>query len=144
MDRGIVGDAINVASRIEGMCKVYGTSLLVSGETRRRLVEPGRFTFRLLDRVVASGKSIAVDVHEVLDGEAEPLRSGKLAGRGAYETGLDRWRRAEFAAARVAFGEALGACVDDRAAALFVERCLEREGRAVPGDWDGVSRLSWK
>jgi predicted ATPase/class 3 adenylate cyclase len=144
MDRGIVGDAINVASRIEGMCKVYGTSLLVSGETRRRLTTPERFTFRLLDRVVASGKSVAVEVHEVLDGEAEPVRSGKLGGRHAYETGLERWRRAEFSAARIAFGEALGACPDDRAAALFVERCQEREGRPLPGEWDGVSRLSWK
>ncbi len=144
MDRGLIGDPVNVASRVEGLCKGYVASLLIGGDTRARLADPERYQLRLLDRVIASGKEQPTDVYEVLDAELSPRREAKLAGREAYERGVTLWQSGKPADARAAFAQALEACPEDGAARLFVERCDEAELRGIPARADGASRLAWK
>ncbi len=144
MDRGLIGDPVNVASRVEGLCKGYVASLLIGGDTRARLADPERYQLRLLDRVIASGKEQPTDVYEVLDAELAPRRAAKLAGRAAYERGVALWQASKPGQARVAFVEALAACPEDAAAQLFVERCDDAELRGTQARADGASRLAWK
>jgi len=62
---GVVGDAVNLAARIEALTKTYGTSLLVSEATKARLRDPMEFELQEVDRVMPKGKSEAVRIYAV-------------------------------------------------------------------------------
>jgi class 3 adenylate cyclase len=125
---GVVGDAANLASRIEGMTKMYGVSVLISESTRAALVHPERFTVRELDRVVAKGRNEPIGVCEVGGSAPEPFRP-------AYE----HYRSGRFGEALAGFE----ACSGDGPAAVLAERC-RRLLASPPGAWDGVWRLDTK
>ena len=73
----VVGDTVNLASRIEQLTKLYGSKMLISEHTHAHLQQPERFTLRQVDRVAVQGKALPVDVYEVLD--AEPEDSSRAA-----------------------------------------------------------------
>ena len=75
----VVGDTVNLASRIEQLTKLYGGRFLISEHTFRTLTEPDAHAIRLVDRVAVAGKDDPVDVYEVIDAETPPRRAAKLA-----------------------------------------------------------------
>ncbi len=141
---GVIGDPVNLAARIEGMTKQYGAMQLISSDTRDRLVEPGAFTLRELDTVVAKGKSTAVTVLEVLDGLEDEERAAKVATRARYAEGLALYRAGELAGARPCFEDCVGAWAGDTAACLLLERIATLEAEGVPPDWSGTWTLRTK
>ncbi len=138
LDSNVVGDTANLASRIEGLTKLYGVSTLFTDLTRSRLVEPERFDFREIDRVVVMGRTAAVSVFELLDGEPDPAKSRKMATRELFAEGLARYRAGDFASARDVFDECRERAADDEAAALYVKRCNELVEKPPAGAWQGV------
>ena len=66
MEGTVISDAVNLASRIEGLTKAYNAPILISDDTWNKLEDPGSFTVRRLDRVKVKGKSSWVDIVEVL------------------------------------------------------------------------------
>ena len=70
MEGTVISDAVNLASRIEGLTKMYGACLIVSGPTFARLPDAGRYRHRVLDVVRVKGKTEPVDVIEILDAES--------------------------------------------------------------------------
>lgn len=135
LDRAIVGDVSNVASRIEGMTKLYGATLLVSGATARAFDPLEPFDLRLLDRVIAKGKSEPMDVYEVLDALPPELRALRRAQRPLWDEALEAWLagRADLEQ-RFARVLALG---PDAAAEVFLQRI-------AAGESPGISRLRQK
>ncbi|MFT3927734.1 MAG: adenylate/guanylate cyclase domain-containing protein [Myxococcales bacterium] len=71
LDSGVVGDAVNLAARVESLTSVYGVPLLLSEHTVARLQDPGMFDLREIDRVVPKGKKQSVRIFEVVRGTAE-------------------------------------------------------------------------
>jgi adenylate cyclase len=126
-----LGDGVNLASRLEGLNKQYGTLVLVS-EALRAAAGPG-FVFRLLDVVAVSGKGEAVRVHELLGPEG--LSGPRVDRARRYEDAFSLYLRREFARALAAF-EALGS--DDPPAAVLAERCRRLLASRPPVDWNGV------
>ncbi|MEF7615183.1 adenylate/guanylate cyclase domain-containing protein [Aquincola sp. MAHUQ-54] len=115
-----VGDAVNTASRLEGLNKLLGTRILASAQAVEGLEEV--LLLRPVGAFRLAGKREAVDVVEVLARQAqadEPLR----AGCSAFATGLARYRRGEAAAALPSFAEALAQRPDDGPAAYYLQRC---------------------
>jgi len=125
-----LGDGVNLAARLEGLNKVYGTTLLVSDATRE--AAGSAFAFRLLDVVAVSGKARAVRVHELLG--PDPLAGPQLEAARRYEEALAAYLRRDFAGALTAF-EALE---PDAAASVLAERCRRLLANPPGGDWDGV------
>lgn len=151
MDRGVIGDAANVASRVEGMTKQYGATLLTTGGTISRLRDPSRFTIRAVDRVIPVGRAEPLTIYEVLDGEPEARREGKRATRGTFARGLDHWGAGEIEQALACYRECAEVCPEDAAAVLFIDRCEERlavvsrVGRSSDAEpFDAVTRLTQK
>lgn len=136
---GVVADAANLASRIEGMTKLYGSAVLMSGETRDRLTEPERFALREIDRVIAKGRRTPITLYELLDAEPEPVRAERISALAAFADALGAYRRADFAAAAAGFA----AGGDDPAARALAERC-QRMIAGTPEGWDGTWRLEGK
>jgi len=135
----VIGDSVNLGSRIEGMTKTFGASILMTEATHAALAKPGAVEVRRLGRVAAKGKARAVGLYEVLDGLPADERARKLAARNPFESAVDAFIAADVAAANTAFS----AWPQDRAAALYVDLC-SRTDDAARSSWDGAIRLDAK
>jgi len=131
---GVIGDAVNLSSRLEGLNKSYGSSIMVS-EDLRAAAGPG-FEWRLLDRVAVVGRSGGTLVSELL-GEAGSLTGERLAARDAYEAALATYFSGRFAEAAAGFRRLADAQPADRAATVLAERA-EAFARHPPASWSGI------
>lgn len=137
----IIGDAVNLASRIEGLNRVYGTRALISEAT---LANAGnRFLTRPIDLVAVKGKTVPVLVHELLgwkDHAPENLRALAASTTAAHALLVGR----NYAEARRAYEAIISNHPDDTVARVMAKRCAEFEQLPPPADWSGVFRLKSK
>ncbi|HTO05675.1 MAG TPA: adenylate/guanylate cyclase domain-containing protein [Myxococcota bacterium] len=138
---GIVGDGMNLAARIEGANKLYGTRLLVSEATRERL--GAGFLLRELDRVRVVGRRQPVRLFELIaqDSAATPQARRACA---LYERALAAYRARAFGESLRALDELLAAAPDDAPARFLRARVSELESSPPPADWDAVLALETK
>jgi adenylate cyclase len=131
-----LGDGVNLAARLEGLNKQYGTTLLVS-DAVRQAAGPA-FFFRLLDVVAVSGKGKAIPVHELIAPAGQQGPRQETVQR--YEAALALYMRREFRAALSLF-EALA---EDPPSAVLAERCRAFIAAPPPDDWDGTHAATSK
>jgi adenylate cyclase len=142
MDYTVIGDGVNLASRLESACKQYGAHILVSGLTHARL--KATYTTREIDLVVVKGKSEPVAVFEVLDHHTEATYPGLRQALRHFRDGLALYRERRFTDARASFDDVLALNPADRTARLYVERCGHLEAEPPPPGWDGVWTMTEK
>ncbi|MBN2800769.1 MAG: hypothetical protein JXX28_16630 [Deltaproteobacteria bacterium] len=138
---GAVGDGVNLASRLEGANKFYGTWILVSEDTRTEL--DGEFEFRWLDRVVVKGRVKPTALFELL-GRKGSVAADTLAARDRYEEGLRCYFDRDWDGAESALRQAAALRGDDQAAALFLERCAMARVSPPPAGWDRAHHMEKK
>ncbi len=132
-----IGDAVNLASRLEGANKAYGSYILISETTR---VGAGdAIEVRELDYVKVKGKAQPIRVYELLGLKGETDKALLEKAR-LFEAGLEPFRARRFAEALEKF-RVLG---DDYAAKKYVERCEDYIKEPPPSDWDGSNELTEK
>ncbi|MCU0842593.1 MAG: HAMP domain-containing protein [Thiobacillaceae bacterium] len=131
----VIGDTVNLASRLEQANKFYGTRILVSEETRRQAGEG--LVFREIDSLRVAGKTEPVRVFELV-GEAEAVGAERLAQVAGFETGLAAYRDRDWDAAEKAFSACLAADPDDRPSQVYLERIAAFRAAPPGADWDGV------
>ncbi|MDF1563022.1 MAG: CHASE2 domain-containing protein [Deltaproteobacteria bacterium] len=140
MNVTLLGDVVNLAARLEGANKAYGTELMV-GEATYEEAKAG-FEFRELDILRVKGKAKPVRVYEPLVPAGEV--NGDLRWRDSFESGLAAFREADFSAARAHFEEVLTLRPGDAPAKLYLERCAAYAAAPPPADWDGVYVMTTK
>ncbi len=142
MKCGVIGDPVNVAARVEGITKLYGTAMLITESTYSQLRSP--VELREVDRVKVKGKHAAVTVYEVLDCLPAEDRSARLQTRPLFADGLGRFRRGEMKDALACFASVVASAPRDVTAQLYVDRCQKFIKDGVPPDWNGVMTLHSK
>lgn len=130
-----IGDAVNLASRLEGLCKVYHVRIILSEFTREQLGDT--FLLRLLDRVRVKGKSQPVAIYEAM---AENADNRRLAA--AFAAALASYFAGDFAVAAAAFRRLHEE--GDATAGVFVARCAYFLSTPPDSGWDGVYALQSK
>ena len=138
-DYTVIGDNVNLGSRLEGLNKKYGTNVIISEFTHHYVKDA--FKFRELDLVQVKGKERAVTIYELLRKEDIPFNWEESFLK-PYEEGLKRYRNREWMKATEEFSKALEAFPNDLTARLYIKRCETFKEIPPPGDWDGIYRFS--
>jgi class 3 adenylate cyclase len=143
LDSGVVGDVVNTAARLEGITKMVGAIVLVSGATVAALARPEDRALRPLDAVRAKGKTEPLVLVEVLDADPPALREQKKQSQPALEAAFALYRAGRFAEAAAAFEDLRQRCPGDGAAEALAARC-HAFAASPPPAWDGVLALTSK
>lgn len=99
---------------------------------------------RFLNRVVVKGRSEAIAIYEILDGELPEIRDLKLQTLADFENGLESYRCSDCLKAKEYFEKVLVVNTEDKAAALYLERVEELQCNGIPEDWCGVWAMTKK
>jgi two-component system sensor histidine kinase ChiS len=144
MDFTVLGDNVNLSSRIEGLTKLYGVNIMISDSTLRLLKNLDHFRHRELDWVKVKGKSKPVELYEIYNNDPPEIQELKRKAGSSILRGLTQRRRKAWDKAIAAFEKALSIYPDDQAAKLHIERCHQLRQMDLPDDWDGSIDLDHK
>ncbi|HEX4696425.1 MAG TPA: adenylate/guanylate cyclase domain-containing protein [Candidatus Udaeobacter sp.] len=136
MDPTVIGDAVNLASRLEGLTRVYGVDIL-AGTTVADLVRD-EIHIRSVARVQVKGKTKPVDVVTFVGARNEDIDPELLKWLESYEEGLEKFRAREFIEAKILFSRFLEFYPDDFLAKLYLNRTLEYEHTPPDEAWQAV------
>ncbi len=123
MDSTVISDAVNLASRTEGLTKIYGTSLLITEYTYHKLKNVSEYKIRVIDRVKVKGKSSLVTVYEVFEHDSEDIIALKMSTRTHFEQGFEYYHQGYFAKAQLFFNKVLALNEQDEVAQVYLTRC---------------------
>jgi hemerythrin len=123
MDGTVIGDAVNLAARLERLTKEYRVSILISEYTLYCLDQPDLWAIRFLDRTHVRGKQDSQSVYEVFNGDPAPLLEAKTRGLKGFEQALAYFHLDDVATAQERLGAYLATAPDDDAARVYLERC---------------------
>lgn len=144
LDAAIISDTVNTASRIEGLSKHFGTSILITGRCRENLSHPDEFDFRYLGPVQVIGKQKPIDLYECINGDSPGLLDHKLQTLDTFDKGMDLYFKKEFAMAAVTFQQIFKKNREDLTAKLFLNRAAHLITQEIEDDWKGVQSMTTK
>jgi adenylate cyclase len=130
----VMGDNVNLASRLEGMTKEYRNRVIISESTYNQV--SGQFVGREVDRIRVKGKKQPVVIYELVAPISE--RQAHAALLAQYNAALDVYRRQNWREATGKFGEILARYPEDGPTQILLQRCLEFMEEAPDPHWDGV------
>jgi adenylate cyclase len=136
MDYTIIGDGVNLASRLESACKAYSARLLVSESTVNKL--RGTYRMRDIDLVVVKGKTEPVRVFEFLDFHDASTFPNLTDVVNQFNDGIAQYRAGNWDKAEERFERCLALNPADRLSQTYLDRCQVLKASPPEGEWDGV------
>ncbi len=129
MESAIIGDTVNLASRLQNLTKHYGAGILVSETAFREISNPERFCYREVDVAQVRGKTKPVVIYELFDADSDVVKKQKLACLSPYNRGLHYFHAEDWQHAMALFEECLRIFPEDPLSRLYLERCKARLNR---------------
>lgn len=136
MEPTVIGDAVNVTSRLEGLTKDYGRDLLI-GEGAADLVGDS-FRLQFVDKVTMKGKTKPLRIYSVVSRSDVPVDPQMAAYLEAYEKAQASYAAGSFKEAKALFENCLGQSPDDLLSQMYIQRCTTLLERPSEGIWTGV------
>jgi hemerythrin-like metal-binding protein len=125
MDSTVVGDAVNLASRIEEATKTYHAPLLISQNTLYDLADPSKYDIRFLDRIRVKGKTQPLSIYEIFDNDPADLRHGKRASKAKFEEAIAYYHLQKIPHAVELLTQCIKIAPKDIPAHIYMARCEE-------------------
>jgi len=142
MNYSVIGDSVNLASRLEGTNKIYGTRIIISQSVYDRASE--RFICRSLDLIAVKGKAQGVMIYELVgrrddDGSTEKREFAEMFSRAIQMCFKQNW-----GGAIEMFSDIHDRFPSDRATSLYIDRCKQFQQDPPASDWNGITYLDSK
>lgn len=144
MDGTVISDSVNLASRLEGMSKKYGSSVIISDAVVKKIGRKDKYLVRQVDKVSVAGKTDVISLYEVFNEDDLLQRSLKASTLNSYNRALASFYDRDFQSAESIFSEIVANNENDLPARLYRDRARELLSQGVPADWDGVMRYQSK
>ncbi|NEP10748.1 MAG: response regulator [Symploca sp. SIO2C1] len=122
IDTTVIGDAVNLGSRLQQLTKVYQTPLLISHNTFAQLEEQMNYALRLIDQVQVRGKAEKVGVFEVFEADPPPQKQVKLATKLTFEAAVIYYYQGAVEKAKSLFNECLQKNPSDSVVQIYLQR----------------------
>jgi adenylate cyclase len=136
MDYTIIGDGVNLASRLESACKQYSSRILVSENTLHKL--RGTYRMREVDRVIVQGKHEPIGIYELLDYHTDETFPNLMEVVSYFKGGLTYYRKQQWDKASETFSEALALNPLDKLTKMYIDRCAHLKAEPPGEAWNGV------
>ncbi len=144
METTVIGDAVNLASRLESMTKTYGVELLISEHSYYGLKRPTDHDIRFVDRVRVKGKDQPQSVYEVFDADPQPIRAAKKQSKRIFEEALACYHYRDIVNAQKLLQQCLEICPDDIPAQVYIARCQRfMETGVHEGTGETEIKIAW-
>ncbi len=143
-DTGVISDAVNTAARIEGLTKIYGTSVVVSEDCLQGIPDVGAYGHRFLGRVQVKGRAKALAVYEFYDGEPPEIVTLKERTKAQLAAALEDYFARRFPEAAVSLKHVLQVNPNDKTAQRYLKSAAHYMVEGVEDDWTGVERMTEK
>lgn len=144
MDSTVLGDSVNVASRLENLTKFYGCAILVSEEVFQNLDTSTMPYWRELDFVSLKGRKQPLVIYEIFINDETFLRETKLKTQNIFHHALKQFQTCQWDNAMESFQQCLEFCPQDPVPTIFLERCHKFKLNPPASDWDGSITLDFK
>ncbi len=144
MQGDALSDNVNLSSRVEGLTKFYGVSLIITEATYRGLMHPERYNIRFLDRVQVKGRSESLDLYEVFDGDETAQRDLKQATQSEYAAALELYYKRDFSGAQAMLFGVLQQNPRDKVAWHHLVQATGALESGAAETWTGVTAMQHK
>lgn len=144
METTVIADAVNLASRLEGLTKLYGAGIIISEQTLHSLEEPANYRYRFLGKVRVKGKQEPVAVFEIYDADPPHQQMLKLQTCAEFERAIHLYENQQLAEACQIFEQILQVNEQDKAAAFYVNRAQSLQISGNAENWEGIEVLKEK
>ncbi len=141
-DYTVIGDNVNLASRLEGVNKEYGSTIIIS-ESTYDYVKDILFV-RELDFILVKGKSKPVRIYELIAPKSETVPDKRLKLIKFFEEGLEKYRQRDFEKAKELFENAIELDANDGPSSVYLKRCIEFQAAPPPAGWNGTFIMTHK
>ena len=135
-DPTVIGDAVNLASRLEALTRTYGVDILVGARARELIRD--EFNLRSVALVQVKGKTKPVEIFTLIGAKNDAGDHEFLGRLETYEAGFRKFRERDFTQAKILFSQFLEFYPDDALAKMYLERALEYEGQPPDKSWNAV------
>jgi class 3 adenylate cyclase len=140
MDGTVIADAVNIASRVEGLTKYFGARVMVTDDVRSGLADPSDYEMRYLGRIAVKGTSAGVGMYEVIDGDAPDRLAAKHATAAEFAAAVSAFVAGSFEDAAARFGDVLA--IDDRDGAARYLQSRAHDLARSDEPWDGFDHAA--
>lgn len=144
MESTVIGDTVNLASRVESLTKLYGITVGITSKTLQQLSNPGQFLVREVDTVQVKGKEEAITVYEVFNADIDTVQHLKLQNLAQYHEALSLYKAARWDEAARLFSQLHNQSSSDKLLYTYLQRCYAFKMSPPEEDWHGVTRLDEK
>jgi adenylate cyclase len=141
-DYTVMGDGVNLASRLEGANKMYGTSIMISEATYTKVKE--KVLVRIIDKIVVKGKTEPITVYELLGLDDSNEAREKYNTYTNYIEGMNHFKSGKFELAKSSFVKSLEENPNDQLSKIYLDRSEEFINNPPSEDWNGIYYLDSK